>query len=195
MRRYVQVGDTLHLVNDDFFHHLTAASTDFVDKKLLPDDDAPNEILLPGLKASLGQNGAWTLEPPSDDAAGMADLITAWRGARAIEVKRSEHPAQGNIVHIGFANGQPPVEFVIVQREPDLLLTRNDWRLQYLLAGESAKSLLSLQKPQPPAAGDPTVIPEEEDESSEPADFEEDLEMPEGEETGEAPDAAPAGAH
>ncbi|NJD08146.1 MAG: DUF4340 domain-containing protein [Methylococcaceae bacterium] len=186
MRRYVQAGDTLHLVNDDFFHHLIAASTDFVDKKLLPDDDAPNEILLPGLKATLGADGAWMIEPPSDAAAGMADLLSAWRGARAIEVKRTEQPAQGDIVRIGFPNGKPAVEFVIAQREPDLLLTRNDWGLQYLLAADSAKQLLTLQKPQPAAAADPAGTTEEEDESGE-HEFDEDLEAPLEEEDDEAP--------
>lgn len=187
MRRYVQVGNTLSLVNDDFFHHLIASATDFVDKKLLPDDGAPNEILLPGLKASLAADGTWTLEPPSDAGAGMSDLVTAWRGARAIEVKRIEQPAQGDIVRIGFAGAKPAVEFVIVQREPDLLLTRNDWGLQYLLSAESAKQLLTLQKPEPTPAADAAGTPSEEEDEPGEHDFDEDLEMPPEEEEDEAP--------
>jgi hypothetical protein len=191
MRRYVQAGDTLNLVNDDFFHHLIASATDFVDKKLLPDDGVPDQILLPGLKATLGTDGSWTLEPPNDAAAGMSDLVTAWRGARAIEVKRTEQPAQGDIVRIGFPNGKPAVEFVIVQREPDLLLTRNDWGLQYLLSAESTKQLLTLQKPEPATAADPAAATEEEDESGE-HEFDEDMEMPLEEEEDEPPLKEPA---
>jgi hypothetical protein len=52
----------------------------------------------------------------------------------------------GDIIRIGLANGQP-VEFVILQREPDLLLVRPDWKLEYMIAAESGKHLLSLQKP------------------------------------------------
>lgn len=175
MRRYVQVGDTLNMVNDDFFHHLIASSTDFVDKKLLPDDNAPSEILLPGVKGKLGGDGKWVLEPTSEVDAGMPDLVSAWRGARAIEVKRLEQAPQGDIVRIGFA-GKPAIEFVIVQREPDLLLARPDWGLQYMLSVESGKRLLTLQKP------DVNVSPgdkaeSEEDESSG-GTFDEDVDMP-----------------
>lgn len=147
MRRYVQIGETLHLVNDDFSHHLAASATDFVDKKLLPENAKPNEIFLPGLKAKTGQDGKWTLDPPVD-ASRMADLVNAWQSARAIEVKRIEQPPQGDIVRIGFAN-HAPIEFVIVQREPDVLLARTDWGLQYVVAGESGKQLLSLKQPEP----------------------------------------------
>jgi hypothetical protein len=146
MRRYVQVGDTLHLVNDDFYHHLIAPAVDYVDKKLLPEDAAPREIMLPGLKASQGENAQWTLEPPGDSL-GINDLINAWRTARAIEVKRIEAAPQGDIARIGLTGGQS-IEFIIVQREPDLLLARPDWGLQYLLPGDSAKQLLALQKPE-----------------------------------------------
>jgi hypothetical protein len=159
MRRYVQMGDTLHLVNDDFSHHLSASATDYVDKKLLPEDVKPNEIFLPGLKATLGQDGKWTLEPPSDVPARMTDLLNAWQSARAIEVKRIDQAPQGDIIRIGFPN-QAPIEFVIVQREPDLLLARTDWGLQYLLAGESAKQLLGLKQVE---SGPPDKQPEGKD--------------------------------
>jgi hypothetical protein len=146
MRRYVQIGDTLHLANDDFFHHLIAPAVDYVDKKLLPEDAKPSELFLPGLKVVQAENGRWRLDSPGDSA-GIDDLVNAWRTARAIEVKRIEQPPQGDIVRIAMAGGAN-VEFVIVQREPDLLLARADRGLQYLLPGDAAKQLLTLQKPE-----------------------------------------------
>ena len=188
MRRYVQIGETLHLVNDDFSHHLAASATDFVDKKLLPENAKPNEIFLPGLKATLGQNGQWTLDPPTDAAARMADLVNAWQSARAIEVKRIEQAPQGDIVRIGFVN-HAPIEFVIVQREPDLLLARADWGLQYLVAGESGKQLLSLKQPEPKPEEkkpEPEAAPATEQGEEEEADPGEDQEeSPQGEEESE----------
>ncbi len=167
MLRYVQIGNTLHLVNDDFFHHLIARATDFVDKKLLPEDARLKEIFLPGLSARLGDNGQWSLEPPGD-ASSMAELANAWQSARAIEVKRNEQQPQGDVVRIGLNNGQS-VEFVILQREPDLLLLRPDWKLEYMVAAESGRRLLGLQKPgaeagkdededDPPARGTPAEV-------------------------------------
>jgi hypothetical protein len=145
MLRYVQIGQTLHLVTDDFSHHLLAQATDYVDKKLLPEDAKLKALYLPGLSAMVGDKGQWVLDPPGD-AYAMFELANTWQSARAIEVKRHERQALGDVIRIGLANG-PPVEFVVVQREPDLLLVRPDWKLEYLIAAESGKHLLSLQKP------------------------------------------------
>jgi hypothetical protein len=146
MLRYVQIGETLHLVTDDFSHHLLAQATDYVDKKLLPEDAKLKSLSLPGLNARVGDKGQWVLESPGDDASAMFELANTWQSARAIEIKRHEGQALGDAIRIGLANGQP-VEFVILQREPDLLLVRPDWKLEYLIAAESGKHLLSLQKP------------------------------------------------
>lgn len=156
MRRYVWVGETLHLVNDDFSHHLTAPATDYVDKKLLPENVTIQELLLPGVKATKGQDGKWVIEPSSDADAGINDLVTAWQSARAIEVKRLEQPAQGDIARIGFSD-HAPIEFVILQREPELVLARPDWGLNYTVTADSAKALITLQKPQPSPSPDATA--------------------------------------
>ena len=145
MRRYVQIGYTLHLVDDDFSQQLLAKATDFVDKKLLPEDAKIKELSLPNLNAKLGDKGQWKIEPPSD-ASGMSELVNAWQSARAIEVNRFEGQAQGDKIQIGLVNSAN-VEFLILQREPDLLLVRQDWKLQYMVAGESGKRLLGIQKP------------------------------------------------
>ncbi len=145
MLRYVQIGETLHLVSDDFSHHLLAKATDYVDKKLLPEDSKIKELLMPGLSAKLGDKGQWNLEPPGD-AAAMSELSNAWQSARAIEVKRHEGLPQGDTIHIVLTDGKS-LEFVILQREPDILLVRPDWKLEYMVAAESGKHLLSLQKP------------------------------------------------
>jgi len=173
MRRYVQIGDTLHLVNDDFFHHLTASATDYVDKKLLPEDAKIKEIFIPGLKASLGQDGKWTLEPPAEPNQSISDLLNAWNTARAIDVKRAEQPPQGDVIRIALAEGSP-VEFYIAQREPDLLLVRPDLGLQYEVTGNAAKQLLSLQKPELKAEEPkPAQADNEETDEEPPADAEE----------------------
>jgi len=145
MLRYVQIGETLHLVSDDFSHHLLAKSTDYVDKKLLPEDSKIKELLMPGLTAKLGDKGQWSLEPPGN-AAAMSELANTWQSARAIEVKRHEGQPQGDSIHIVLTDGKS-LDFVIIQREPDILLARPDWKLQYMVSAESGKRLLSLQNP------------------------------------------------
>lgn len=202
LRRYVQSGETLHLVNDNFFHHLMASATDYVDKKLLPENAKVREMNLPGLKASLGQDGKWTKETtPPDAKADIPEMAALWATARAIDVKRLDKPAQGDPVKIGLAEGGP-VDFVIVQREPDVVLARPDLGLQYELTGTTARQLLNLPKTdaspgsalQPPM--DDELPPDEgEDEGLEPPEMGEDdgngeeHEHPEEE---EEPDEPPA---
>ena len=143
MRRYVQVGDTLYLVRDDFSHHLNASATDYINKKLLPEDAKIASVVLPGLNAKLGAEGKWILEPaPADPSAAATALSNAWQSARAIEVKRLEKPARGDIIRVGLADGSA-AEFVILQRDPELILARSDWGIQYEMVGEIAKQLLN----------------------------------------------------
>lgn len=150
MRRYVRIGDTLHLVRDDFSHHLTAGPTEYVDKKLLPEDARIGELVLPAVKAKLGEDGKWSFDPPQEAGnSGIGELLHAWQSARAIDVKRPDKAAAGEKIRIGLAQGEA-VEFVVVQREPELLLYRPDLGLQYEIVGESAKRLLSL----PPKKGE-----------------------------------------
>lgn len=179
MRRYVQVGDTLHLVNDDFFHHLTASATDYVDKKLLPETAKVKEIQIPGLKATLGSDGKWTREPPGDKP-DLGELATLWATARAIDVRRQDAPPQGDKVRIVLAEGNP-VEFVVAQREPELVLARPDLGLQYELTGETSRQLLNLPKPAAPV-GKPIPSPDQDTDEGAPLNDEED--------TGELPPEA-----
>lgn len=155
LRRYVLKDGTLYLVNDDFYHHLMAAATDYVDKKLLPEEARVTAIEIPGLKAVLDKDGKWTREPAGDQP-DLAELATLWSTARAIDVRQVTQPVQGDRVKIGLASGAA-VEFVIIQREPDLILARPDLALQFELTGESARQLLNLSKPASAATGAPTT--------------------------------------
>jgi len=147
MRRYVRRGDSLYLVNDDFFHHLTASATDYVDKKLLPEGAKIKEISLPGFRVILGTDGKWATETATETTVRIPELLIAWNTARAIDVKRPDQIGTGDVVRIGLAEGDP-LEFIIIQREPDLILGRKDLGLQYELTGESVQTLLNLPKPE-----------------------------------------------
>lgn len=183
MRRYVRRGDTMYLVNDDFFHHLAASATDYVDKKLLPEGAKIKEFVLPGLTATLGTDGKWATETAPETVVHVPELLTAWNTARAIDVKRPAEMPQGDVVKIGMAEGDP-IEFVIVQREPDLILARKDLGLQYELTSEATQSLLNLPKAVPAAGIAPKPEPggEEVDEEGEDSAANVEEVPPEGEE-------------
>jgi hypothetical protein len=155
MRRYVRIGDTLHLVDDNFFHHLTASATDYVDKKLIPEGAKIRQIELPGLKIMKGAGGHWTAEPAGDSKTDWAELASTWATARAIEVKRLEKDAPGETIRVTFNEGSP-IEFLILRKQPSLTLARRDLGLQYEITADTARDLLNQKNPDPePAAAAP----------------------------------------
>jgi hypothetical protein len=155
MRRYVRIGDTLHLVDDNFFHHLTASATDYVDKKLIPEGAKIRQIELPGLKIMKGAEGHWTAEPAGVGKTDWAELASTWATARAIEVKRLEKDAQGETIRVTLNEGSP-IEFIILRKQPSLTLARRDLGLQYEITADTARDLLNQKKPDPePAAAAP----------------------------------------
>ena len=148
MRRYVRMGDTLHLVDDNFFHHLTASATDYVDKKLIPEGAKIRQIELPGLKAMKGADGHWTAEPAGDGKTDWAELASTWATARAIEVKRLEKDSQGDTIRITLNEGSP-IEFIILRKQPALTLARRDLGLQYEITADTSRDLLNQKQPDP----------------------------------------------
>lgn len=158
MRRYVRLGDTLHLVDDNFFHHLTAHATDYVDKRLLPEGTRIMEIQLPGLKATRNAANQWQAEPAMDDKrddkTDLGELASAWGSARAIEVRRQLENVIGETIRIGIANG-PAVEYVIMSKQPELTLLRKDLGLAYVMTSEISRELLNQPDSPPPRPGAP----------------------------------------
>jgi hypothetical protein len=168
MRRYVRLGNTLHLVEDNFFHHLTATATDYVDKRLIPEGSKIQEIQLPGLKALRNGEGHWTVEPASESSTDLAELASVWATSRAIDVKRMDPKVVGETIRIGLVEGAP-IEFIILKKSPELVLGRRDLGLQYEVTSETSRELLDQPKPmsQTPPANEPDGS---EDETAEPHD-------------------------
>ena len=168
MRRYVRLGNTLHLVEDNFFHHLTASATDYVDKRLIPEGSKIQEIQLPGLKALRNGEGHWTVEPASESSTDLAELASVWATSRAIDVRRMDAKVVGETIRIGLVEGAP-IEFIILKKSPELVLGRRDLGLQYEVTSETSRELLDQPKPmsQTPPANEPDGS---EDETAEPHD-------------------------
>jgi hypothetical protein len=179
LRRYVWVDKTLHLVDDDFSHHISAPATDYVERKLLPEGSRPNALLLPGLKLSQDKDGHWLADPVTPSASAASDLAAAWQTARAIDVTQIKQPVQGDVIHIDFLD-HAPIEFVILKRDPDLILARADWGLQYQITAETSLQLLTLAV-KPTAVPSAPTVPNDnaEEEDSEPASSDDQLNIDE----------------
>ena len=144
-RRYVEVGETLHLVSDGFSHHLTAQATDYVQKKLVADGVTIKSLTLPGLKIERAVDGSLLVTPPRSgfDA---KELLSAWESARAIEVQRGDPTMIGETIRLDLLGGAT-TEFVVVQKSPELVLLRRDLGLTFLMTPETSKELLGDSSP------------------------------------------------
>ncbi len=154
-RRYVRMNEKLYLLDDNFSHQLASKATDFVDKKLIPEEVTIRALSMPGLKLSKSAEWVWASTPvlPVDQ---LQDLIMQWSTARAIEVRRGAPKVLGEKIELETSRG--PISFSIFQKKPELILGREDLDLVFVMTGETARALLN----QPPVSSsqNATAFPE-----------------------------------
>ncbi len=152
-RRYVQIGNTVHLTTDMYFYQLDADMPSFVSTHLLPDKASINALTLPDIALTHDAQGHWQVKPdkPGLSADAIQTLIDAWHNTTALWVKKYvKGNAQGSIT-VQLKDPAQELHFDIMARQPELILARPDLGLQYHLSAESAKALLELPAPQAPS--------------------------------------------
>ena len=168
-RRYVRIGDTLHLIEDLYYFQLGMTPVGFVSNALLAPDATPTVIRLPALTLRK-QGDSWILDPAQDDVSSdrIYQLVQEWRNAQAIRVEPyTEGQTEGEII-IETAEGTP-VHFAIRHADDGIILARADKQLQYLLSGEIARRLMELPPPVEDTPADEPETPPETDAGAMPA--------------------------
>ncbi len=142
-RRYVRVGDTLHLIPDLRYYQLIGGWNGYVSLRLLEQDTALDRIELPGLTLE-NREGSWRPAPAPEHWS--ADAATAlaqnWLNAQAMEVRELKGEANGEEVRLHVRGREQPIRFVIAASEPELILQRPDLGLAWHLVAERAADLL-----------------------------------------------------
>lgn len=143
-RRYVQVGDQVHLIGGTSYYQLIGHYASFADSTLLPPGARINALQLPGLEL-VQQDGRWraTPEPADFSVDAVNQLLDHWRHTRALQVVKHEARPGREKVRVTLADGEP-VTFAVVAREPELVLARPALGLEYRLTTESAERLFKL---------------------------------------------------
>jgi len=168
-RRYVRVGDAVHLIADRFYHQLVGGAPSFVDLSPLGPAPQPVAIELPGLRLRQ-EGGRWLVEPdqPDQGADAAARLVDAWRYAQAITVRPYEPaPSLSPSLAVWLKGREEPLRFQVVETPQALVLARPDAGVQYQFTTEAAERLLRLPPP-PAAVGTPGTETEEGDGGAEP---------------------------
>ncbi|MDH3980952.1 MAG: DUF4340 domain-containing protein [Gammaproteobacteria bacterium] len=144
--RYIKTGTTIHLVEDRYQHLLNAGFNNFVRRHLLPEDASIIALQLPDLTLTRTDGIHWQLTP-EDEMAGADDidaLVRNWLRASALYVRRFEPGAYDDTISLTMKGENEPVVFTLISLEPDLVLARPEWGIQYHLAADAGAGLLSL---------------------------------------------------
>ena len=166
--RYLQAGDSVHLVPDYLTPYPKLGAVEMLSTALLPEDAVIESLRLPALPADAGpdalpatlprqlthQHGHWRMDPPlslSGDA--LPGLINEWTHAHAIAVAPLSTAPSASLgrIEIGLKSAQQ-LRFELLQLTPDLLLARPDTGLRYQLSQQQANRLLHPSAHNPPPA-------------------------------------------
>ncbi len=147
--RYVRVDDTVHLIADRYQHLIEADITTFIDHRLLGEGSRITRLQLPQKTLTYSDETHWSLMPEDPDVSADAiqELIDAWQHASALWVRKYEAGSPEAQVQIQLEGTQDTIEFEIMARQPELVLARPDWKIQYHLTGESIDKLFDFTKP------------------------------------------------
>jgi hypothetical protein len=156
-QRYVQVDDTVYLIDDQYQHLINADWPNFVSRQMLEGRGVITRLELPDMTLSYSDDGHWQLEPEQKgvSADALQILIENWQNATALLTRRYADSAAGEAVTVHTRGSDQPLVLRLVTRTPDLVLARPDWGIQYQLPASEADSLFSLPQPAPEPAAAP----------------------------------------
>lgn len=145
-RRYVMVGDTVHLIEDRYYYRVRSPLPNFVSPRLLPRGAEPTAIRFPGFEVARDGEGRWRLTPAGPEVSmdAVNAFLARWRDAQAADVTRYHPDGQegGDRIRVELQGGAGPLEFLILDRGPEPVLARPDIGMRYHLAGEQGERLL-----------------------------------------------------
>lgn len=144
-RRYLRYQNTMNLILDIFHYQISAPANGFLNHGLFPENKTITKLVLPKLTAEL-KEGKWILTPaPKEYSADqITALLDAWRYAQALSVDAYNDKALLPQIKI-YRDGQPlPIEFAYFIKDKNLVLIRNDLKLQFTFAADKQKDMLEL---------------------------------------------------
>ncbi|VAW75471.1 hypothetical protein MNBD_GAMMA13-1414 [hydrothermal vent metagenome] len=145
--RYVRVSTQVHLIPDNYLQLMETSFTQFVRPTLFSKAEQINAIQLPHLLVQKIDD-AWETQPsqPANKAA-LQQFFNLWQQAGTQYIQLADPGQDGEPVEVSIANRKSPIQFLVVKREPDLILARPDYGIQYHL-GNRSEAMLTLDAAQ-----------------------------------------------
>lgn len=149
LRRYVRVGDVVHLIDDRFYHHATSTWVAWVDRRILPEGVTLSALDLPGMTLRR-KDASWQISPerPQASADAIAMLIEEWQRAYAMDVEETTAvPADAQALRLQWQGDA--LELAAAQEGDEWLLYRRDAPVRYRFSANQGKRLLEIEAPAP----------------------------------------------
>jgi len=150
--RYVQVGETLHTIQDNYGFLLNGRAELFIDYALLPADSKITRLELPDFTLAK-KDDHWQINPKPKQAYSadaLPELVNFWQYAQSLEAKPHPEKSSGKKIRISIAE-QAPLEFRYEQQADNYYFIRTDKKIRYEVSKDTAEQLLNLPKPIDPA--------------------------------------------
>ncbi len=144
-RRYVRVGDTVHLTSDRFFHFFLLDPAHFAARKLLPTDGRIKEIRTRSLHLRKTAAGGWLGLPERLGADSGNRLTQRWLSATATTTRAyaPELSWRDSIeLNADFGIGAEVIRFEVARLDRELVFGRPEIGIQYHLPAGSGEELL-----------------------------------------------------
>jgi len=141
--RNVRVGKQVHLIPDHYLQLMEVSFTQFVRRRLFDKGARITALHLPGL--SLKRSGkSWQAEPPQNvSTEAIQAFIETWQEASGLNVQATDPGKTGEPVTLQLEGRDTPIRLQIIRRQPELVLARPDYGIQYVM-GNRGKALLNL---------------------------------------------------
>lgn len=143
-RRYVQVGNRVHLIVDRYSHLAHGAASRLVSPRLLPAAGTITQLTLPTLTLQQNEQGWQTSSTDNNYSADeLQAFIDQWRNARALSVTGLDTGAPvDDQLTIGTPDGE--ISFTIQRTDDEIILQRPQLGLAYHFNREAGQRLLQL---------------------------------------------------
>lgn len=144
---YVATNGGVHPVAPSYLAHAMKMPADFAARAFLAEEEKPAGFEFADLKLSQNSDGKWSASPARPDWS-QDDInrwVDEWRHASSLVTQPYDGtpPQESFILRLGDGK---LISCKILRREPDLVLLREDEKLQYHFPAEIGKRLLSLGK-------------------------------------------------
>jgi hypothetical protein len=147
-RRYVQLGNRVHLIVDRYSHLVRGNATLLVNPQLLAQAEPITQLVLPGLRLTQDSKG-WQLTAADDatkqehSADQLQALVDEWQHARALSLSAIDRNAPvEDKVSIRTTNAE--LQFALRHADDELIIQRPELGLAYHFSQEAGQRLLQL---------------------------------------------------